>query len=196
MYMKCITEKFGRALPICKSYKIKKIKKNVKLTAAHQYWGAPQCSAVDQLKCLITSANAQDIRLFECGPPWPGSVSRVMKKVTKTCVAIKARLLELRVLEHLKHGGEHGQHDQVALHQLATVQGGPLRISDFCLVELINEKWNQMYQETFVTLSSAVCNGKWKKKKNVIYSSRSSVFPSTLLKLPCQSPLLGNTRKY
>ena len=35
---------WGRDLPICKSYKIKKNQKNLKLTAAHQYWGAPQCN--------------------------------------------------------------------------------------------------------------------------------------------------------
>ena len=41
------------------------------------------------------------------------------------------------VLEHLKHGVEHSQHDHVALHQPATVQGHPLRICDLCLVEPI-----------------------------------------------------------
>ena len=38
---------------------------------------------------------------------------------------------ELRVLEHLKHGVEHGHHDHLALHQLASVQGRSLRISDY-----------------------------------------------------------------
>ena len=38
---------------------------------------------------------------------------------------------ELRALEHLKHGVEHGQHDHLALHQLASVQGRSLRISDY-----------------------------------------------------------------
>ena len=37
----------------------------------------------------------------------------------------------LRALEHLKHGVEHGQHDHLALHQLASVQGRSLRISDY-----------------------------------------------------------------
>ena len=31
---------------------------------------------------------AQTIRFFERGPPRPRSVTRVMKKVTKTCVAL------------------------------------------------------------------------------------------------------------
>ena len=38
---------------------------------------------------------------------------------------------ELQALEHLKHGVEHGQHDHLALHQLASVQGRSLRISDY-----------------------------------------------------------------
>ena len=38
---------------------------------------------------------------------------------------------ELHVLEHLKHGVNHGRHDHVALHQPAIV------ISDFCLVQPI-----------------------------------------------------------
>ena len=38
---------------------------------------------------------------------------------------------ESRALEHLKHGVEHGQHDHVALHQPASVQGRSLRISDY-----------------------------------------------------------------
>ena len=38
---------------------------------------------------------------------------------------------ELRVLEHLKHVVEHGQHDHVALHQPASVQGRSLRFSDY-----------------------------------------------------------------
>ena len=37
---------WGGALPIWKSYKIKKNLTNVKLTAAYQYWGAPQCNGV------------------------------------------------------------------------------------------------------------------------------------------------------
>ena len=47
---------------------------------------------------------------------------------------------ELCMLEHLKHVVEHGQHDHVALHQSATIQGHPLRISGFCLVEARNIK--------------------------------------------------------
>ena len=42
-----------------------------------------------------------------------------------------AAISELCVLEHLKHGVEHGQHDHLALHQLASVQGCSLRISDY-----------------------------------------------------------------
>ena len=44
---------------------------------------------------------------------------------------------ELRVLKHLKYGVKHGQHDHVALHQPAAVQGHPLRICDLCLVKPI-----------------------------------------------------------
>ena len=37
-----------------------------------------------------------------------------------------AAVSELHALEHLKHGVEHGQHDYVALHQPASVQGHSL----------------------------------------------------------------------
>ena len=41
--MKCLTENFGRCSAHLDSYKKKKMK-NLKLTAAHQNWGASQCS--------------------------------------------------------------------------------------------------------------------------------------------------------
>ena len=37
----------------------------------------------------------------------------------------------LRMLEHIEHGVEHRQHDNVALDQPASVQGWSLRISNF-----------------------------------------------------------------
>ena len=51
-----------------------------------------------------------------------------------------AAVSELRMLEHLKHVVEHGQHDHVALHQPAAVQGHPLRIRDLCHVKPISRK--------------------------------------------------------
>ena len=45
---------------------------------------------------------------------------------------------ELRRLEHLKHGVEHGQHDHVALHQPSEVIPSELVIS--CLVKHIKRK--------------------------------------------------------
>ena len=49
------------------------------------------------------------------------------------------KLSELRALEHLKHGVKHGQHDHLALHQLASVQDRSLRISDY-LVKFFDGK--------------------------------------------------------
>ena len=66
---------------------------------------------------------------------------------------------ELLVFEHLKHGVEHGQHDHVALNQRAIVQGLPLRISGFCLVQLIAWKWKQMSHWILPFLTSAKCKG-------------------------------------
>ena len=93
--------------------------------------------AVHQLKCVKTSAYTQTIRFFERGPSWPCNVTHFMEKDIKTCVAPKAQppelsafYKELSVLEQLKHAVEHGQHDQVALHQQATVQGRSQRISN------------------------------------------------------------------
>ena len=45
MYMKCFTDNFGWCSAHLKKLKIKNYLTNVKLTAAHQYWGAPQCHA-------------------------------------------------------------------------------------------------------------------------------------------------------
>ena len=57
-------------------------------------------------------------------------------------MCLAAAVSELHMLEHLKHGVEHGQHDHFALHQRATIQGHPLRISGFCHVEAKTESEN------------------------------------------------------
>ena len=49
-------------------------------------------SAERQLKCVKTSAYAQNSRFFERSPPWPRSITRVKEKFTKTCVTPKPRL--------------------------------------------------------------------------------------------------------
>ena len=46
------------------------------------------------------------------------------EQILNFCKKLKAPAAapsELRVLEHLKHGVEHGQHDHIALHQPASV---------------------------------------------------------------------------
>ena len=45
--------------------------------------------------------------------------------------AVRPGRVVLHALEHLKHGVKHGQHDHLALHQLASIQGCSLRITDY-----------------------------------------------------------------
>ena len=61
---------------------------------------------------------------------WPPELWTFYKNFCKRLKCPAAAPSELCVLEHLKHGVEHGQHDHVALHQPASVQGCSLRISN------------------------------------------------------------------
>ena len=64
-------------------------------------------------------------------------------RVANFCKSLKcptAAPSELHALEHLKHVVEHGQHDHVALHQPASVQGCSLRISDYLSCQALWEK--------------------------------------------------------
>ena len=60
---------------------------------------------------------------------------------------------ELDLLEDLKCGVNHGQHDRVALHQPASVQGRSLRFSDF-----LSCRAQKMKVKTFVSGDFCISN--------------------------------------
>ena len=60
-----------------------------------------------------------------------GALSLIKLLDLENLKLLKKAPSELHVLEHLKHGVKHGQHDHVALHQPASVQGCSPRIRDY-----------------------------------------------------------------